>query len=120
MDFEAEFQAFREYLDAPKIGVINLGRQRELMDAYVKIKNIIMSEDPDATIEIVEGALQLGSVAIRAVTSDVTVYDTAEFAEATKNANNFQIYPTADDRVKFDVLFEGVIEYTLSETEDEI
>lgn len=115
MELDAEFQKFKEYLDAPKMGVVNLARQREVMDSYEKIKNIILSEDPEATIEIIEGALQLGSVAIRAITSDVTVYDTAEFAEATKNADNFQIYPTNDERVKFDILFEGVIEYTLME-----
>lgn len=113
MELDAEFQKFKEYLDAPKMGVVNLARQRDVMDSYAKIKNIILSEDPEATIEIIEGALQLGSVAIRAITSDVTVYDTAEFAEATKNADNFQIYPTNDERVKFDILFEGVIEYTL-------
>jgi hypothetical protein len=110
---EEEFQTLKEYLDAPKTGVVNLARQRELMEAYAIIKEIILSEDPDATVEIIEGALQMGSVAIRAVTSDVTVYDTAAFAEATKFANNFQVYPTADDRVKLDILFEGVIEYSL-------
>jgi hypothetical protein len=110
---EEEFQTLKEYLDAPKTGVVNLARKRELMDSYAIIKEIILSEDPDATIEIIEGALQMGSVAIRAVTSDVTVYDTAAFAEATKFADNFQVYPTADDRVKLDILFEGVIEYFL-------
>lgn len=113
MEFDAELQKLKEYLDAPKMGVVNLFRKKDLMDSYAIIKDIIMSEDPDATIEIIEGALQMGSVAIRAITSDVTVYDTAAFAEATKNANNFQVYPTADDRVKLDILFEGVIEYTL-------
>lgn len=115
MELDAELQKIKEYLDAPKTGVVNLARQRDLMNSYVMIKNIILSEDQDATVEIVEGALQNGSVAIEAVTSFVTVYDTAAFAEATKNADNFQIYPTADDRVKLDILFEGVIEYTLDE-----
>ena len=110
---DAEFQKFKEYLDAPKAGVVNLARQKQVADSYVIIKDIIMSGDPDSTIEIVEGALQLGSVVIRAVTSDVTVYDTAAFSEATKYADNFQVYPTADDRIKLDILFEGVIEYTL-------
>ena len=119
MELDAELQKIKEYLEAPKVGIVNLARKQELMDSYAKIKNIILSEDPDAIVEIVEGALQFGSVAIRAVTSDVTVYDTAEFAEAIKNANNFQIYPTADDRVKLDVLFEDVIEYTLVENTEE-
>lgn len=113
MELDEGLQQLKEYLDAPKTGVINPARRQELMDSYAIIKEIILSEDPDATIEIIEGALQMGAVAIRAVTSDVTVYDTAAFAEATKNADNFQVYPTADERVKLDILFEGVIEYSL-------
>ena len=113
MELDVELQKLKEYLDAPKAGVVNLDKYREVADSYAIIKDIVLSEDPDATIQIIEGALQTGSVVIRAVTSDVTVYDTAAFAEATKNANNFQVYPTADDRIKLDILFEGVINYTL-------
>ena len=112
---DEELQKIKEYVDAPKTGVLNTARWQELMDSYVKIQNIILPEDPGATVEIIEGALQFGSVAIRAITSDVTVYDTAEFAEAIKYADNFQIYPTADDRIKLDIMFDGVIEYTLTE-----
>ena len=113
MELDAELQKIKEYLDAPKVGVTNPARYKELLDSYAIIKDVIMSEDPNATVEIIEGALQMGSVVIRAITSDVTVYDTAAFAEAIKNADNFQVYPTADDRVKLDILFDGVIEYTL-------
>ena len=115
MALEPEFQLLKEYLEHPKAGVINIARYRELANSYKIIKDIIMSTDPDATVEIMEGALQLGGVAIRAVTSDVTVYDTAAFAEATKHADNFQIYPTADDRVKLDIMFHDVIAYTLTD-----
>ena len=113
MALDAEFQALKEYVDAPKTKTINEARHNVLMESYEKIKKIILPEDPDATVEVIEGALQLGSMVIRAVTSDVTVYDTAEFSDAIQHADNFQIYPTADDRVKLDILFEGVIEYTL-------
>lgn len=113
MELDPELQKLKEYVDAPKTGIVNLARQREVIDAYEIIKGIILSRDPDATVEIVGDSLQLGSMSIRAVTADVTVYDTAEFTEAIKNANNFQIYPTADDRVKLDVLFEDVINYIL-------
>lgn len=115
MELDAEFQKIKEYLEAPKIGVVVPAKMQELMDSYAIIKGIILASDPDATIEVVEGALQTGSVAIRAVTSDVTVYDTAAFAEATKNADNFQVYPTTDDRVKLDIMFGDVIEYTLTD-----
>ena len=110
---EEEFQKIKEYLDAPKVGVVNPVRKQEMMDAYEIIKGIVLPESPDATIEIGENALQSGAMAIRIVTPDITVYDTAEFAEATKNADNFQVYPRTDDMVQMDILFEGVIEYTL-------
>jgi hypothetical protein len=106
-------QKLKEYLNAPKAGVVNPERYEDVMASCAIIRDIILFNDPEATIEVSEGALQLGSMAIRVVTSDVTVYDTVAFAEATKNADNFQIYPTADDRVKLDILFDGVIEYTL-------
>ena len=110
---DAEFQKLKEYLDAPKTGKINLDRYKEVVDSYEIIKGIIRSVDPDATIEIKECPLQLGSVFIKIVTSDVTVYDMDAFADATRNANNFQIYPRTDETVQFDILFEGVIDYTL-------
>lgn len=109
----AGFQKFREYLNTPKAGTINELRHRRLLDAYEIIKPLILAEDPNATVDILEDALQLGSVFIRAITSDVTVYDTSAFSEAIKYADNFQVYPTADERVKLDILFEGVIDYTL-------
>lgn len=108
-----ELEDLKEWVDAPKKGAVNAQRMQEVVEACEIIKEIILPEDPDATIEIVEGALQFGSVTIKVVTTDVTVYDTQRFAEATKNASNFQVYPTTDDRVKLDILFNGVIEYTL-------
>lgn len=115
MELDAELQKLKEYLEAPKAGVVNPVRYRQLIRSYEIIKQLILAEDQDATIQIIEGALQNGSVAVRAITTDVTVYDTVKFAEATKYADNFQVYPTADDRVKLDILFEGVIEYSLTE-----
>ena len=114
MELDAELQKIKEYLDAPKVGMVNAARQQEVFDAYAIIKNLIMFESVDASIEMNEDALQTGAMVIEVTTSDITVYDMEAFAEAIKNADNFQIFPTADDRVKFDILFEGVIEYTLT------
>ena len=107
-----DLEDLKEWVDAPKTGILNARRMQEVVDAYEIIKEIILPEDPDATVEIAEGALQFGSVVIKVTTNDVTVYDTAKFAAATKHASNFQVYPTTDDRVKMDILFSNVIEYT--------
>ena len=110
---EKEFAELKRWMDAPKTGVINDDKMQEVLDAYAIIARIIFPADPDAIIEIGEGALQLGSVSIKVTTKDVTVYDTSEFAEATKNASNFQIYPTTDDQIRLDILFNDVIKYVL-------
>lgn len=110
---EKEFAELKRWVDAPKTGVVNDDKMQEVLNAYAIIARIVFPSDPDATIEIAEGALQIGSVVIKVATTDVTVYDTAEFAEATKHASNFQVYPTTDDRVNLDILFDGVIDYTL-------
>ena len=110
---EKEFAELKRWVDAPKHGVVNEDKMQDVMDAFLIIERVVFASDPDATIEIAEGALQLGSVAIKVTTTDVTVYDTEEFAAATKYASSFQVYPTTDDRVKLDILFDGVIDYTL-------
>ncbi len=107
-----DLKDLKQWLETPKTGRVNPVKMQEVMNAYDIIHKIILSEDPDATIEVAEGALQLGSVSVKIVTAAVTVYDTEMFAKATRNASNFQVYPTIDDRVKLDILFEGVIEYT--------
>lgn len=110
---EKEFEELKRWVDAPKNGIVNKDKMQNVMDAFEIIKKIVFASDSDATIEVAEGALQLGSVAIKVTTTDVAVYDTEEFAEATKNAANWQVYPTTDDRIKLDISFDGVIDYTL-------
>lgn len=113
MELEPEFQKIKEWVDAPKTGVINPIRMAQVTDSLEIIKRIILATDPDASIMLAEVALQTGAMAISVTTTDVTVHNTAEFAEAVKYADNFQVYPTTDDRVKLDILFGGVIKYTL-------
>jgi hypothetical protein len=111
MDFEVELQRIKEYLEAEKIGFVNFKRQKDVLDSYEIISDIVTSSDPEATIEIKHSALQSGSIAITVSTNDLTVYDMQMFSKAIEKADNFQIYPTADERIKFDILFEDVITY---------
>lgn len=107
-----DIKDLKQWLETPKTGRVNPVKMQEVMDSYAIIHELVLSEDQDATIEVAEGALQLGSVSIKVVTTSVTVYNTEAFAKAIKNASNFQVYPTIDDRVKLDILFDSVIEYT--------
>lgn len=107
-----ELAKLKKWVDAPKNGVINADKMKNVMDAFKILEKII---DSDATMEIVEGALQTGCVNIEIVARDITVYNAEEFASATKHAKNWQIYPTTDDRIRLDLLFDGVIDYTLDD-----
>ncbi len=101
----------KKYLETTKIGIVNLKRQKELLTAYEILKRDLINEDEENTIELVHGALQDGSVSIRITAIDFTAYDMNAFYQVIKNASNFQIYPTADDRIRLDVMFEDVIDY---------
>lgn len=103
----------KKYLESTKIGVVNLPRQADLLEAYELIKGIILAEDHDATVEIKHGLLQFGDVAIQIVTDDITVYDMRAFSKVIEKADNFQIYPTTDGKIKLDIMFKNVINYSL-------
>ena len=90
MNLDPELQKLKEYLESPKIGVVNFARQSELLEAYALIKRLLVAADSNATIEMEHGALQLGSVAIQVVAYDITVYDMRLFSKALEKADNFQ------------------------------
>jgi hypothetical protein len=69
---------------------------------------MVGKSDEETTVEILEGALQAGDVAIRIVTPNFTVYDTSKFADIIQTADDVDIYPTADDRIKVDIHFQNV------------
>jgi hypothetical protein len=81
---------------------------------YDILKRDFLVEDEENTIELVHGALQDGSVSIRITAIDFTAYDMNAFNQVIKNASNFQIYPTADDRIRLDIMFEDIINHYVS------
>jgi hypothetical protein len=113
MDFEKQLQKVKEYLEAEKVGFVDFERQKDVFDSYEIIREIVTEIDPEATIEIKHSALQTGSMAISVTTSDLTVYDMKMFSKSIEKADNFQICPTTDERITFDILFEDVITYFL-------
>ena len=108
---EKYLEDVKKYLDTTKFGIVNLKRQNELLAAYEILKRDFLVEDRENTIELVHGALQDGSVSIRITAIDFTAYDMNAFNQVIKDASNFQIHPTADNRIRLDVMFEDVIDY---------
>ena len=105
MNIDDILKAFDEYLKKDKLKIVNPKREKEILETYRILKQIIDVYYEDSTLEIQYGALDLGDVFIRIVTPQFTTYEMKLFATAIQNADNIDIYPTADDRIKIDLLF---------------
>jgi hypothetical protein len=105
MNFDDILGSCKEYLKKDKIKIVNLPKLNDIMAAYKILNSIINTQDKDTSIEIREGDLELGDIYIRIVAQQFTSYDIEAFAQAISKADNIDIYPTADYRIKIDVMF---------------
>lgn len=105
MNFDDILGSWKEYLKKDKIKIVNLQKLNNIMAAYKILNSIINTQDKDTSIEIREGDLELGGIYIRIVAQQFTSYDIETFAQAISKADNIDIYPTADYRIKIDVMF---------------
>lgn len=103
-NFENAIEFFKSYLEADKVKIANYVRLSEINSSYEALKEIIDKGD-DTSIEILPDALDLGDVSIRIVTPTLTIYNISLFLTVVIKADNIEIYPTADDRIKIDIQF---------------
>lgn len=106
------FEELRKWVNTPKVGISDPEKMKVVMRAHELAKRVAYRGDENATVEVKEGALQLGSVAIRIVTRNLEVHNVWEYIKIIEKADNFQIYPRTDDRIQVDVMFNDVINYT--------
>ena len=74
------------------------------MEAFNKAKEIC----PDAHIYVTDDPLQTGSLFLDVEDMDIVVRETNDFTELIKNANNFEIYPIDEEKLKLSVCFDNV------------
>lgn len=102
-----EFDQIKEYIESDKCKMLNPRRIRDIMMAYRTLLKAIEFDMEDVEVEIAEGALQLGDIAIRILMPQLTTYNPKTFAAAISRADNVDIYPTTDDRVRVDIQFQN-------------
>ena len=107
MDFQEYIESMKEYLKKDKCKVLNPSRIQEIAQSYKILKSIIDACDEETSINILEGALELGDICIRIVTPNFSTYDIKKLQTAILKATNVNIYPTTDDRIKIDIQFEN-------------
>lgn len=109
---DEEFVSFAakidEYLKAEKTFIQDLNRTREIKNATEIAHQLF----PDAKINIADDPLQMGALILCIEDFDVAVRGVTEidlFNDMVSKADNFEIYPIGNDKVKIAILFGRVL-----------
>ena len=86
---------------------LNPQRQKEFSKAYREIESLL-SDCIDARMWCEIGSLINGYAAIIIECDSIVVREIQTFCDAIKAADNFEIYPIADDKVRMDIMFHGI------------
>ena len=105
MNFENALDSLEKYLEKDKVKIMNPQKLKDIMATYKILNAMINRHDKAISVEINEGALELGDFYIRIVAPQFTSYDLKALAQAISKADIIDIYPTADDRIKIDIMF---------------
>ena len=107
-DFENLMASIGKYLESEKVFIKNSARCAEVDEAF-KIATQLFA---DANVTIDDDPLQLGALILRIEGCDLLVRgadSVAKFSALIANADNFEIYPTTDDKIRFALVFSGAL-----------
>lgn len=101
-------QLMEEYLATQKVFIQNPERIADVRRAT----EIAVKLFPDAIISINEDPIQMGAMILRIEDFDVTIRGAMEidlFQSLISKADNFEIYPIGDEKVRFAMVFEHAL-----------
>ena len=105
--FKELLNTVEQYLNADKKFIENHDRMRDVMESFYKGNELFK----DATIEIYNDPLQLGSLIIQITDYQLDVSAQREikcFNEIVSKADNFAFFPKGNDQVELTIMFNGV------------
>ena len=97
-----------EYLKSEKVFIKNSARFYEVNEAF----QIALQLFPDAKVEIADDPLQMGALILRIEWYDIIIRGSEEialFSALIAKADNFEIYPAGDEKIKFSLVFSGAL-----------
>lgn len=107
-DFMGLMDELAEYLKKEKVFIQNPVRYTEVQRAVSIAKELFK----DYSISIKDDPIQMGALILCISGFDITIQGEEEialFTELISKANNFEIYPVGDDKVRFSILFANVL-----------
>lgn len=109
--FENALDALIAHLqELPKstVKLINPKRYLIMMKAAAKLQQFLSQSVPEGEIEIsLEEDFNLGAVSIEL--NDLSINDTEAFSSILRTADNLEIYPLTNERIKLELTFQGIL-----------
>jgi len=103
----AELNKLIKYLNSlpkPKITMLNQQRVEEMKFAYTTLSYLLRTTGGEATIEVKEEHMKSFGV-IRIEADDLIIRDMKKFAQAIEFADNLEIYPLMNNRIRMALMF---------------
>lgn len=107
-EFKSIAAGLHKYFLLEKVFIKNPVRLSEVEEAF-QIASQLFS---DSSIEVADDPLQMGALILRIEGYDIVVRgqdEIALFSALIEKADNFEIYPVGDEKIKFSLVFSGAL-----------
>ena len=111
-EFDTTLDALIEYvysLPKPKLKIINPERYRLMLQCAAELAALLRETTETAEVNIdINDFFSTGAVSV--VLNSLTVYDPAAFSQLISHAENFEIYPLTNGKIRLAISFHSVLE----------
>lgn len=107
-EFRSLMAELDEYLKSEKVFIKNSARFYEVNEAF----QIALQLFSGAKVEIDDDPLQMGALILRIEWYDIVIRGQEEialFSALIAKADNFEIYPVGEEKLKFSLVFSGAL-----------
>lgn len=99
---------FLEELSQATVKIINIERYKLMLQTAAKLTNLLRVTSSEGEINIeINKMFNLGAISFE--TDSLTITSPTAFADLIYNADNFEIYPLCNGKVRVDITFQSVL-----------
>lgn len=106
---DAILEELREELEKERTMIANPLKLKEMQNAYIVLKKLILSTTPDAKINCGIDKLFNRNGFIEVETDEIIIKSISEFIHGIKEVSNFEVYPLQNGNIKLTATFQNVM-----------
>ena len=107
-DLQKLFDFYEKHMPETAILVKNADRYEKAKQAVQDIADFVWESDPSATIDIQPDQIVGTSACMTVVATEIIFGDLKKFCTAISEGKNFEIYPSTDGKLSFNVVFDNL------------